>query len=96
MLHIHAKPGKRDDLLRLFERLGVLAVAIEDRGLMSAELAVAVDDEDELVLVGEWASREQFERWLDGPVPGGFLDAAGGLLARKPSSRLYHVVESVS
>lgn len=96
ILHLKAIPGRRDALLELFDRAGLRALVEEQRGLLGAEIAEAIDDEDDVLLIGEWASREQFERWADGPFPGGFLDAAAELVTVEPTHRLYHVVESVS
>lgn len=83
-------------MLALFDRQGLRALLEEDRGLIRAELLAAVDDEDEVLLVGDWASAEQYARWASGPFPGGLLDVAAELVVDEPADRLYRVVESVS
>jgi quinol monooxygenase YgiN len=96
VLHLRAIPGRRDELLALFDAASLRALLEEQRGLLSAELAVSLDDPDEMLLVGDWASAEQLARWADGPVPGGLLDAAAELSVAEPEQRAYRVVESVS
>jgi quinol monooxygenase YgiN len=59
-------------------------------------VATSADDENEVVIVGSWSSRELYERWLGGPAPGLLLAEIRGLLAEEPTSHVYHVVESVS
>lgn len=96
VLHLRAIPGRREELLALFDAASLRALVEQQRGLLSAELAVSLDDPDEMLLVGEWASREQLERWAGGPVPGGLLDGAAELSVAEPEQRAYRVVESVS
>ena len=73
LLFLHARPGRRADLLRILEQLEVLTLIGGQHGLLDVEVATAVDDEDEVVIVGSWASPELHERWLAGPVPGRLL-----------------------
>lgn len=80
----------------MFDASALRAIVQEQRGLLSAELSVSLDDPDEMLLVGEWASREQLERWMGGPLPGGLIDAAAELALEEPEQRAYRVVESVS
>jgi quinol monooxygenase YgiN len=96
LLFLHARPGRRADLLRVLEQLEVLTLVRGEHGLLDVEVATALDDEDEVVIVGSWASPELHERWLAGPVPGRLLQEVDGLLSAEPVSRVYHVVESVS
>ena len=92
---LQARPGSGAELLRVLERLGVLAVASEQAGFLGIEVAASVDDPDELVLIESWASRELYERWSAGPVAAGWLDQTEGLLTEPPRSRVYQVVEAV-
>jgi quinol monooxygenase YgiN len=95
-MYLRTKPGRHEELLRLFEALGVLVVGGEQPGLLAAELLVSVDDENDHLVIGEWASPEHYERWLGGPVPGGLLERLEPLLEREPETRVYRVVEAVS
>lgn len=96
LLFLHAEPGHGSELLRTLERLGVLAVAGDAPGILGIEVASAVDDEDDVVIVGSWASREHYDRWRAGPVPARLGQEIDGLLAVAPVNRVYHVVEAVS
>lgn len=96
MLFLHAQPGHGGELLRTVEQLGVLAVASGQPGFIDVEVAASVDDEDDLVIVGSWASLEHYERWLAGPISGRLLQQIEGLLTIAPVSRVYRIVESTS
>jgi quinol monooxygenase YgiN len=96
LLFLKAKPGQGGALMHIIEQLGVLAVVSDQPGFLDVEVAASVDDEDELVIVGSWASTEHYERWLAGPLPGQLLPQIESLLASEPVSRVYRIVESVS
>ncbi len=96
LVRFHAIPGRRDELLKLVDAMGLRALIGEDRGLLSAEVLCAVDDPAELLLVSDWASVDQLERWAAGPLPGGFADRAAELTVEEPTERVYRVVETVS
>jgi quinol monooxygenase YgiN len=95
LLFLHARQGSGAELLRVIERLGVLAVASEQAGFLGIEVAAAVDDPDEIVIVESWSSRELYERWSDGPVAADWLSQIDGMLAHPPTSRVYRIVEAV-
>jgi len=90
------KPGKRDDLVRTFERLAVLEAASEEPGFLAAELHVSLEDEEEALFFSAWASPEHHERWLAHPVLETLDRELAPLLAGGPESRLYRVVEAAS
>ena len=95
LLFLHAGPGHASELLRVLERLGVLAMAAEQPGFLGVEVAAAIDDEDDVVIIGSWASKEHYERWRSGPVPGQLIDQIASLLTAPPVEHVYHVVEAV-
>jgi len=96
LLFLHARPGHGSELLRVLERLGVLAMASQQPGFLGVEVASAADDEDDIVIIGSWASQELYERWRAGPFPGQLLEQIESLLTTAPVSRVYHIVEAVS
>lgn len=96
LLFLHARRGHGSELLRILERLGVLAMASEQPGFLGVEVAASVDDEDDIVIIGSWASQELYERWRAGPVPGRLLEQIESLLTTEPVNRVYHIVEAVS
>ena len=95
MLFLQAKPGAGAELLRVLERLGVLAVADEQPGFIGIEVAASVDDADELLIVESWSSQELYERWREGPVAADWLRQIESLLTQPPSGRVYRIVEAV-
>ena len=96
LLFLHARRGHGSELLRVLERLGVLAMASQQPGFLGVEVASAADDEDDIVIIGSWASQELYERWRAGPLPGQLLEQIESLLATAPVNRVYHIVEAVS
>ncbi len=96
LLFLHARAGHGSELLRVLERLGVLAMASEQAGFLGVEVAASVEDEDDIVIVGSWASQEHYERWHAGPVPAQLVEQIEDLLTTAPVNRVYHVVEAVS
>lgn len=96
LLVLQARPGRRQELLRTLEVLGVRALVAAQHGFLDVEVATAADDEDKVAIVSSWSSRDLYERWLAGPVPGQLLAEIRELLAGEPTSHVYHVVESVS
>lgn len=96
LLVLEARPGRRDELLRMLELLEVRALIKGQHGLLDVDLATAADDENEVLILGSWSSRELYERWLAGQDPDQLLRQVRGLLTQDPVSRVYHVVESVS
>ena len=85
-------------MLRILERLGVLAMASEQAGFLGVEVAASVDDEDEddIVIIGSWASQAHYERWYASPVPAQLIAQVEDLLTADPVNSVYHIVEAVS
>ena len=96
LLFLHAKPGHGSELLRILERLGVLAMASEQPGFLGVEVAASADDEDDIVIIGSWASQAHYERWYAGPVPAQLMEQIEELLTAEPVNSVYHIVEAVS
>ena len=95
VLFLHARPGRATELLRLLERLGVLAVAGEQPGFLGMEVAAAVDDPDEIVVIESWSSLDLLERWNAGREAADWRARIGDLLAEPPGERVYRLVEAV-
>ena len=96
LLFLHASPGHGSELLRVLERLGVLAMARQQPGFLGVEVASSADDEDDIVIIGSWASQELYERWRAGPVPGQLLEQIEDHVVSTPAERVFHIVEAVS
>jgi heme-degrading monooxygenase HmoA len=96
LLYLHAKPGRRDDLVRLFERREILRVSSEQPGFLRAELQVPIDDDDHVLVTADWSSPAAYQGWLDNPVRESMREEMMALLTREPEGRVYQVVASVS
>jgi quinol monooxygenase YgiN len=94
-LYLHAKAGRRGELLNALDRLEVLAAARQEPGFLAVELQLPFDDEDCLLVWSAWASREHYERWLAGPACEEMLWEIGELVADEPVFRAYHVVNAI-
>src|SRR5438445_307606 len=68
MLVLRARRGRRDDVVELFERLGILREASAVPGFVGAELQVAADASDELLVTATWESQSAYAAWLESPV----------------------------
>ena len=90
VLVLRARPGRRDDVVALFERLGVLREASAVPGFADAELYVT--DSDELLVTAMWESPAAYGRWLESPVRERMRPALEELLVEPPVPRLYELV----
>lgn len=95
-LHLQAKAGKRDELLRLVDELELIVAHREQAGFLSAAVLIPVGDENVVLVEGSWSSPEHFERWFDSPVRDRLLGELRHLLARDPDTVVYHVVDAIS
>ena len=94
-LYLHAKAGRRDELVNTLDGLEVLAAARHEPGFLAVELQLPFDDEDHLLVWSAWASREHYERWRNGPGCEEMLREISELLAGEPVFRVYHVVGAI-
>ena len=94
-IYLHAKTGRRDELVNALDRLEVLTAAREQPGFLAAEVQVPFDDHDHLLVCSSWASREHYERWLAGPACEEMFREIAELVAKEPALRVYHVVDAV-
>ena len=94
-LYLRAKAGRRDELLNRLGRLEVLGAARREPGFLAVEFQLPFDDEDRLLVWGAWASRDHYERWLNGPGREEMMREIGELLADEPVFRSYHVVDAI-
>jgi quinol monooxygenase YgiN len=95
VLALRAKPGRRDEVVALFERIGILREASAVPGFVSAEVQVAADAPDELLVTATWESAAAYEAWLASPVRGRMAPALETLLAEPPGpGRVYDIVQT--
>jgi heme-degrading monooxygenase HmoA len=94
-LHLRAKPGKREELLRELDRLGVLAVVREHAGFLDGQVLLSYEDEDHVLVTSSWASSEHYERWQRSGARDRLARELEPLLGAEPRSELYHVVDAI-
>ena len=94
VLALRARRGRRDDVVELFERLEILREASAIPGFVRAELQIATDDEDELLVTASWESAAAYAAWLESPVRERMRPALEALLAESPTPRVYELVQT--
>jgi heme-degrading monooxygenase HmoA len=88
-------PGRRDDFVAAFMRIGVLRRASLQEGFRRSQLHVPVDGRDEVLVTADWDSSEAYEGWLENPVRAEIQAELGPLLAADPVPRVFEVLEDV-
>jgi quinol monooxygenase YgiN len=94
VLVLKARSGRRDDVVALFARLGVLRVSSAVPGFVGAELHVAADGSDELLVTATWESAEAYDTWLGHPERERMGPELHELLAEPPVPRVYEIVST--
>jgi quinol monooxygenase YgiN len=95
ILVLRARPGRRDDVTALFERLEILREASAIPGFLGAELGASADDADELLVTATWESDAAYDAWLESPVRERMRAPLEELLAEPPEPRVYERVQAV-
>ena len=95
-LHLRAKPGKRDELLRELDRLEVFVAVRDQPGFLAAEVLVPDNDPDAVLVCGSWSSAEHYERWRAGTARAELVRGLQPLLAGEPELVVYQVVDAIS
>ena len=88
-------PGRRDEFVAAFMRIGVLRRASKQAGFRRSQLQVSADGRDEVLVTADWDSPEAYEGWLDNPVRAEIQAELGSLLAADPVPRVFEVLEDV-
>jgi quinol monooxygenase YgiN len=91
VLILRARQGRRDDVVALFARLGVLREASAVPGFIDAELHVA-GGSDELLVTATWESAAAYDGWLESPVRERMRPELEELLVEPPVPRVYELV----
>ena len=67
LLYMQPVEGRRDEVIALFERLGVADRALQQDGCLSVELQVAPEAGAPLLVTALWADRSAYDGWLANP-----------------------------
>ena len=93
-LHLRARPGRRDELLRELDRLGLFVVMSEQPGLLRVEALVAQADEGHILVDASWSSQELFARRQSSDRRRSVLSSLNGLLESDPEESAYRLVDA--
>jgi quinol monooxygenase YgiN len=91
LLFMRPLEGRRDELIDLFERLGVPERALQQEGCLSVELQVAQEPSEPVLVTALWSDRDAYDGWLSNPWrerAGGELEA---LLTEPPEGTVYDI-----
>jgi heme-degrading monooxygenase HmoA len=89
---MEAVPGRRDEVIALFERLAVFDHASSVSGFVSGELLASQESPDALMVTATWATNESYDEWLASPKREEMRPELECLLTRPPESLLFRVV----
>jgi quinol monooxygenase YgiN len=67
LLYMQPREGRRDELIALFERLGVPERALQQDGCLSVELQVAPEESAPVLVTALWSHRDAYDGWLANP-----------------------------
>ena len=94
VLILRARSGRRNDVVALYARLEILRQASAVPGFVGAELQVAADGSDELLVTATWDSAAAYDTWLQSPMRERIGPALQELLAEPPVGRVYELVQT--
>jgi quinol monooxygenase YgiN len=60
-------PGKRQEFLDTFQRIGVLEISSFQDGFLGAQLHSQLEDENAAMVTADWDSPAAYQGWLDNP-----------------------------
>ena len=92
ILEVKAKPGTGDEVVAFFRSIMPETRAYE--GCTSVDTLQNSDDADNVVLVEEWETREQYETYLAWQRERGTSDRLKQALAEPPSIRHFDVTDA--
>jgi quinol monooxygenase YgiN len=88
-------PGRRDDFLDTFTRIGVLRASRAQPGFRLAQLLVDVEDPDAALVIADWDSPASYQGWLDSPIREDIGEQLRPFLADDPEGRVFELVQEV-
>jgi quinol monooxygenase YgiN len=91
LLYMRPLEGRRDDVIALFERLGVPERALLQDGCLSVELQVAQEESEPLLVTALWSDRSAYDGWLANPWRESVTPELEALLTEPPAGTVYDV-----
>ena len=81
VLHIAARPGAEDELVRAFAEQDVFGHSRRSGGFMGGRLLRPLTPGEPFVVIAEWDGPDAYQRWLDNPIRDQLSAALAPLLA---------------
>ena len=91
MLELNVKPESADDLNTLMKEILPDTRAYD--GCEGITVQSNVDDSNNVVILEQWQSRENHEKYLAWRTETGVMDKIGSMLVSEPSLRYFNVVD---
>ena len=91
LLYMQPLEGRRDELIALFERLGVPERALQQDGCLSVELQVAPEESEPVLVTALWSHRDAYDGWLANPWRESVGPELEALLTDPPESTVYDI-----
>jgi quinol monooxygenase YgiN len=91
LLYMQPLQGRRDEVIALFERLGVAERALRQDGCLSVELQVAPEAAGPIVVTALWADRSAYDGWLANPWRESVTPQLAALLTEPPEGTVYDI-----
>lgn len=93
VLRIPVRPGAEEEFARIFDQLRVFEEAQKAAGLLHGRLLRPRTPGEPFVVVGEWESPDDYQRWLESPVRGRLARSLEQLADEEPAAgEIYTVV----
>jgi quinol monooxygenase YgiN len=91
LLYMQPREGRRNELIALFERLGVPERALQQDGCLSVELQVAPDESEPVLVTALWSHRDAYDGWLANPWRESVGPELEALLTDPPEGTVYDI-----
>jgi quinol monooxygenase YgiN len=91
LLYMQPLEGRRDELIALFERLGIPERALQQDGCLSVELQVVPDESEPVLVTALWSHRDAYDGWLANPWRESVGPELEALLADQPEGTVYDI-----
>jgi quinol monooxygenase YgiN len=91
LLFMQPIEGRRDDVIELFERLGVPERALQQDGCLSVELQVAPEVSETILVTALWSDRTAYDGWLANPWREAVTPELEALLTEPPAGTVYDI-----
>ncbi len=68
VLYLPVREGAEDDVARIYEKAGIFELSRQSGGFRSGRLLRPLHAGEPMLVIAEWDSGADYQRWLDNPV----------------------------